>query len=84
MSENPEIVFGEGMMEYLLDLFDWSVNENGYVADSNGELVEATDGRPVTVENVGGVVKQDGEPVPLRDDFVSVCEYVEERRGVES
>ncbi len=62
MSENkPKIAFDDSSREFILNLFDKRINENGEVLEKNSdEVVKSFEGNPLTVDEFGGV-KRDSE-----------------------
>lgn len=74
MSET-DIVFGESTIPFLLDLFDWETDDDETIVDENGNPVESYNGHVITTDELAGVVRKDGEAVPLRDNFCDLVDH---------
>lgn len=75
-----EVTFDRSAAQEILETFGWTINDSGYIvkAEKPNLAVEANDGNVITIDEFAGVVSKNGEPTPLRDDFVSLCNYVDE------
>lgn len=70
-----DIVFERSRIDYLLDLFDKEVDDQGYIVDSEtGERVLSSDGTPLKPDDLG--VVGHGSEVLVEDDFTSLVDYV--------
>lgn len=77
----PTITFGPSAAETVIEEFGWEVDEEGYITSESDVRVAATDGEEIQVEDLGGIVEDDsGNPVPLRDDFLSIVNHVIDRK----
>ncbi len=72
MYENkPKIAFDDSSREFILDLFDKHINENGEVLEKNtDEVVKSFEGNPLTVDEFGGVKK--GSELFIENNVVSL------------
>lgn len=77
-----EITFGESASRYVIDTLGYSLDPEGYIIE-DGERVEDLCGEEVHYTELGGFGKINGENVVVRDNFVSVCEYVEQKHTQE-
>jgi hypothetical protein len=83
LDDQPTVTFDESAVPFVLDVLGWQTDDEGKLRDADGSPVVATDGGMIEVENVGGIVREDGEARPLRDDFVSIAEYTESQSAIE-
>lgn len=79
-SEEPTVTFDESAVDLVLAVLGWQTDDEGNIRDEDGFPVLATDGTMVGADELGGIVRENCEPRPLRDDFVSVAEHAENRR----
>lgn len=75
---SPEIVFGEDRIEYLADLFDKEVNDDGHLVDpEDGEVVpDEISGEPITIDELG-VVHHNSEHY-IKDEVGDLLHYATE------
>jgi hypothetical protein len=73
---SPDIVFEDGKVEYLLDLFDKVEDEDGYVFDpETGQRVTPDDSdRPIRTDELGVVGR--GSEIFVKDEVDSIVEFV--------
>lgn len=71
-----EIVFEEERLEYVLDALDRGIDDDGFVVDSEGEQILATDGEPIKAEDIGYIGH--GSTDFVRDDISQIREYLHE------
>lgn len=70
-----DIVFERSRIDYLLDLFDKEVDDQGYIVDAKtGEKVHSSDGNPLKADDLG--VVGHGSEIFVEDDFTSIVDYV--------
>lgn len=80
MSSKTKLTFSEGAVEVIVEAFGWKVSETGYILTEGGANAPTADGAPIQVDEVAGVVtSESGDPMLLRDDFVSLVEHVKLR-----
>lgn len=80
-TDGPTITFGPSAAETVIQPFGWETDAEGTITDESGEPVDATDGEPIEITELGGIVPDEsGEPTPIRDDFVSISEFVKSRQ----
>lgn len=74
----PELVFGEDRAEYLADLFDKDVTEEGYLRDrEDGEIVtDEETGDRLRLDDIGVVYKNSEHFV--KDDVGEIFNYATE------
>jgi len=82
MSEGVTLTFDRSASKHILDVFDWSLTNFGYLRDSD-DILSSVTGHPVHINEFAGVVEYGGKPRPLRDDFNELIEYVKYRREQE-
>ncbi|AGB17370.1 hypothetical protein Halru_2799 [Halovivax ruber XH-70] len=75
---SPEIVFGEDRKEYLADLFNKIITDEGYLRDRNsGEIVKDDNtGKKLTIEDLGIVYH--GSEHYVKDDVGDILHYTTE------
>ncbi|QGA81808.1 hypothetical protein [Halomicrobium sp. LC1Hm] len=75
---SPEIVFGDDRKEYLADLFDKDITEEGYLRDrDSGEIVTDDEtGDYMTIDDLG-IVYQNSEHF-VKDDVGDILHYATE------
>lgn len=78
-TERPILTFEESASSTVLEVFGWETDNQGYIRDSSGSFVRATGGGVIHIDRFAGIVRDDGEPTPLRDDFVSKVDHVKSR-----
>jgi hypothetical protein len=71
----PDIVFDETNIEYLLDLFDKEVDEEGYIYDPELDNRVRSDGDPIKASELGVVGY--GSEIFIRDEVDSIVDFVE-------
>lgn len=73
---SPDIVFEESRVEYLLDLFDKTEDEEGYIVDpETGQRVTPPgDDQPIKTEELGVVGR--GSEIFVKDEVDSIVEFV--------
>lgn len=77
----PKLTFTQGATEHVLRAVGLDVDDEGWVVDEDGEPVDSYNGHLLTVEEVAGIVEDDeGNPVPLGDNFADVADYVSDQR----
>lgn len=78
---SPEVVFGEDREEYLADLFDKDVTEEGYLRDrESGDIVtDEETSEKITLDDIG-VVYQNSEHF-VKDDVGDILQYATEVEG---
>lgn len=83
--DGPTITFHPSVEEYIIEPFGWEEREDGLIVDEEtGEPVESFNGHEIELDELAGVVDdQEGNPVPLRDNFCDLCDYVWETREEE-
>ena len=75
---SSELTFDDSAVEFVLDAFDNTVDEEGYIVkEDTGERILTPDGTPLTPEELGGIAK--GSEIYVEDNYVSVLEYVKSR-----
>lgn len=75
---STEITFDDSAVDFVLEAFDNSVDEQGYIVkEESGERVRTREGNPVAPEDLGAIIK--GSEIYLEDNYVSVLEYVKEQ-----
>ena len=78
---SPEITFGRSAEHYILEAFGWDVRreDGGIVDEETGELIEGWGGHTMRVDEFGGGVedKENGEPIPIRNNFCDVFDWME-------
>jgi len=73
---SQDIRFRPSAKEKILEEFGKTVDEDGYIIDSETRKRETSNlGNELTLDDLGGIGK--GSTVFIEDDFVSVCEFVE-------
>lgn len=77
--EDPVLTFDDSAVPTVLSAFAWDTDGNGTIVDRDDDPVEATDGEPITTDELAGVVGQPGDRTPLRDDFPSLVDHVKNR-----
>lgn len=83
-SDAPTITFGESAAETIISGFGWTTDFDNIIVNAAGEPVESTDGDPIPLDKLGGIIPDDdGNPVLVRDDFASLAEHVKERMEAE-
>jgi hypothetical protein len=77
MSET--ITFDDSAVEFVLDAFDNTVDDEGYIVkEDTGERVLTPKGNPLAPEDLGGIAK--GSEIYIEDNYVSVLEYVKSKQ----
>lgn len=73
---SPNIVFEESRADYLLDLFDKTEDEEGYIVDpeTDQRVTSPDDGQPIKTEELGVVGR--GSEIFVRDEVDSIVEFV--------
>lgn len=75
---STEITFDDSAVEFVLEAFDNTVDEEGYIIkQETGERVRTRDGKPITPEELGGIAK--GSEIYVKDNYVSVLDYVKDK-----
>lgn len=76
------LTFDQSAAEVIVQTFGWEVDSAGYIHDAEtGDVVVATDGAPIMIENLAGVVPdENGDPTPLNSDFNSLVDHVKRRQ----
>ena len=54
---DPVITFDKQAIREILYCFDKSIDDEGYVIDSNNQRVLAMDGKEIKASDIGGIVK---------------------------
>jgi len=73
---SPNIVFEESRADYLLDLFDKTEDEEGYIVDpeTDQRVTSPDDDQPIKTEELG--VVGHGSEIFVRDEVDSIVEFV--------
>lgn len=76
---NENLTFDDSATEFVLGSFDNTVDDEGYIVkEDTGERVLTPEGNPLTPEDLGGIAK--GSEIYVRDNYVSVLEYVKDKQ----
>ena len=77
---STDIVFEESRIEYLLDLFDKDVDDEGYIIEADTQKrVTSSDGNEIKPADIG--VVGHGSEIFVEDDFTSIVDYVSKKEG---
>lgn len=77
---SPSVTFDDSAVEFILSEFDKSVDEEGYIIESEtGERVLTPNGEEITAEEFGGIAE--GSEIFIEDNFVSILDHVKRRRA---
>jgi hypothetical protein len=77
MSE--DITFDDSAVEFVLDAFGNTVDEEGYIVKKDtGKRVLTPEGNPLSPADLGGIAK--GSEIYIEDNYVSVLEYVKSKQ----
>jgi hypothetical protein len=75
-----EIVVSEERIEFALDLFDWHVDEEGYVVDEEGEYAPVKNRDRIQVSDIGYFGKDDdGNPILVEDTISEIVDHLSDR-----
>ena len=55
---DPVITFDKQAIREILYCFDKSIDDEGYVIDSNNQRVLAMDGKEIKANDIGGITKE--------------------------
>jgi len=67
---DPVITFDKQAIREILYCFDKSIDDEGYVIDSNNQRVLAMDGKEIKASDIGGITKEGF----VRNDVCSLIE----------
>lgn len=77
----PRIAFNESAAAFVIEAFGWTTDEHGMIVhEESGDYVETYNGHIIPLASLAGVVQVDGEPVPLRDNFADLVEWVSDQK----
>ena len=68
---NPVITFDKQAIREILYCFDKSIDDEGYVIDSNNQRVLAMDGKEIKANDIGGITNKGF----IRNDIGSLIEF---------
>lgn len=72
------LTFDESATDFILEVFDKAVDEEGYIVDAEtGERVTTPDGHEIKASEFAGIEK--GSELFIDDNFVSLVEHVKRR-----
>lgn len=75
----PEITFSkEALIDFALPVFDWHVDEEGYIRQADGQYAPAYKRKRVHKDNVGGIANTDDGPMLVRDHFCDIVDACED------
>lgn len=76
---SPHITFGPSAASTIIEAFGWTTNDDDIIVDEETEEpVLSFNNWEITIDELGGIVKgRHRDTVPLRDNFVDICDYVE-------
>jgi len=60
-------VFNDTAIMYLLDLFNWGENSDGYIITNDGEYAPSITGKKVHISEIGAIIDKNGEPTIVPD-----------------
>ena len=70
------LTFDSSATEFIVEAFGYAIDEHGLVVDDEGQPVRSYLGDPIPASEFAGVAERDGEPVPIRSDFVELSHLV--------
>lgn len=73
--QTETVTFDETARDFVIDAMGWTVREDGYIDDENGDPVLSPNGETVRADHFAGIVAHEGEPKPIPDDFVDLVDY---------
>jgi hypothetical protein len=73
---DPVITFDKQAIREILYCFDKSIDDEGYVIDSDNKRVLAMDGKEIKASDIGGII--DGKF--FRNDVCSLIEIMDARK----
>lgn len=81
---SPDIVFEDSRLEYLLELFDKEVDEEGFIVEAgSGERVISRSGKEIKKGDLGVIAH--GSEVFIEDNFTEIVDYLSDKKqSVES
>lgn len=84
--QQPKLTFDGSAAEFVVESFGWKLDggKDQIVRQDTGRYVKSFNGHPITIDELGGIVKgKDGNPVPIRDNFSDICDWVMWKRQQE-
>jgi hypothetical protein len=77
MTKNsPKILFNKQAIPYILEIFDKTINDEGYIVDSNnGDPILDPEHQPILAKEFGGIKK--GSEIFLKNDIVTIFNIAE-------
>lgn len=74
---DPVITFDRESVTEILYCFDKSIDDDGYVIDSDNKRVLALDGKEIQKGDISGIINVNGEPKFIRNSLISSIELIE-------
>lgn len=75
----PKIIFNKGAVQFILDIFNLTTTENGYVYDKfTNKQIYYPDGDQVNINTIAGLLlDKDEKAIFIKNDLFSIMDIVD-------